>query len=332
MRQVATLAGVGLKTVSRVINREPNVSAPTIRKVMEAAQSLNYQVDLRAGSLRRGDHKTHTLGLLVSDVSNPFSGAVQRAVEEMARAQNIAVFASSLDDDPQREREIVATFMRRRVDGLILTTVTEDQSYLTIEQEHGTPLVFVDRVPVGINADVVVSDNAAGSARAIHHLVYYGHRKIAFFSDRLDIQTARERMRGFREAMAAARISVEQRLVHSGLSSIEYIRPILSDLMSGNNPPTAIFSSQNLVTLSTIHVLREMGLQHSVAVVGFDDIILADLLEPGLTVIAQNARAIGTIAIERVLARLAGDDSPARTYVVPTELIVRGSGEMPPKM
>jgi LacI family transcriptional regulator len=177
MRHVAALAGVGVKTVSRVINGEPNVSAATIAKVTAAARTLDYQPDLHAGNLRRADGRTRTLGLLVGSVDNPFAGAVHRAVEDAALQHGVAVFASSLDDDPEREQEAVAAFLRRRVDGLILTTVSESQAYLAPELRRGTPVVFVDREPAGITSDAVVSDNAEGAALATRHLLERGHRR-----------------------------------------------------------------------------------------------------------------------------------------------------------
>jgi DNA-binding LacI/PurR family transcriptional regulator len=314
MRHVAALAGVGLKTVSRVINDEPNVSDTTIARVMDAAQRLNYQPNLHAGSLKRSDRKTHTLGLLVGSVANPFAGALHRAVEDAARERNTAVFAASLDDDPLRERGIVEAFLRRRVDGLILTTITKSQGYLIPEQEHGTPLVFVDREPIGLDADAIVSDNADGAALAVRHLMEH----------------AAERKRGFLEEVArsgagATEVSVVEDL-HDGEAAYRAVR----QLIDSPRPPTAIFTSQNLVTIGAIRALRDAGASNTTALVGFDDFVLADLLEPGVTVIAQNPQRIGALAAERIFARLDGDTTQERTYTVPTELIIRGSGEIRP--
>ena len=331
MRHVAALAGVGVKTVSRVINGEPNVSAATIAKVNAAARTLDYQPDLHAGNLRRADGRTRTLGLLVGSVDNPFAGAVHRAVEDAALARGVAVFASSLDDDPDREQEAVSAFLRRRVDGLILTTVTESQAYLAPELRRGTPVVFVDREPAGITSDSVVSDNADGAALATRHLLERGHRRVAYLGDRPLIQTARERRRGFLEELGRAGVATRDVPVVEGLHDAESARAATFALFEGPNPPTAIFSSQNLVSLGVIHALRELGRHHEIALVSFDDLPLADLLDPGITVVAQDPQQIGRIAAERVFARLDGDDSPAARTVVPTRLIERGSGELPPR-
>ncbi|MBM7503540.1 LacI family DNA-binding transcriptional regulator [Agromyces aurantiacus] len=331
MRHVAALAGVGIKTVSRVINGEPNVSAATTAKVLAAARTLDYEPDLQAGNLRRADGRSRTLGLLVSSVDNPFAGSMHRAIEDAALERGVAVFASSLDDDPDREQQAVSTFLRRRVDGLILTTVSESQAYLAPELRRGTPVVFVDREPAGITSDSVVSDNAAGASAATRHLLERGHRRIAYLGDRPNIRTAQERRRGFFDELGAAGVPTRGIPVIEGLHDAESARHATLDLFRGDELPTAVFSSQNLVTIGVIRALRELGRHRDTALVGFDDVPLGDLLDPGITVIAQAPQDIGRIAAERIFARLDGDTSPATRTVVPTRLIERGSGEITPR-
>lgn len=331
IRQVAALAGVGIKTVSRVINGEPNVSEATTARVLDAVRTLRYEPDIHAGNLRRSDRKTHTIGLLVGNVANPFSGLLHRAIEDAAAARGTAVIASSLDDDPQRERGAVGALLRRRVDGLILTTIDKSQSYLGAEQERGTALVFVDREPNGISADSIVSDNAPGASTATAHLIAHGHRRIAFLGDRREIRTARERKRGFLEELGRAGIPAEDAYMFDDLNDETVAREAVFRMLAGPQPPTALFSSQNLLTIGAIRALRERGLHHDVALVGFDDIALADLLEPGVTVIAQDPTRIGELAAQRLFARLDGDRAPEQVYTVPTRLIVRGSGEIAPR-
>ena len=331
MRQVAALAGVGIKTVSRVINDEAGVSTATYDKVTSAVNALGYQHDIYAGSLRRTDRRTLTLGLIVGNVANPFSGAVNRAVEDRAARRGIAVLAVSLDDDARREQELVSALLRRRVDALILTTATANQSYLLPEIAHGTPFVFVDREPVGVEADIVVSDNAIGAANATRHLLAAGHRRIAFLGDRHDIQTASERRRGFFDALGEVGVPRDVVVAIDDIDDELKARAAVTALLDLADPPTAIFSSQNLITVGAIRALHGRGVQHSTALVGFDDLLLADMVEPAITVIAQDPTAIGTIAADLALARLDGDRSPFATHVVPTRLIVRGSGEIPPR-
>lgn len=324
MRDVAALAGVGIKTVSRVINNEPNVTPETIARVRAAAERLEYRPDIYAGNLRRTDRKTRTLGLVVGSVANPFSGAVTRGVEDAAAARGTAVFTSSLDDDASREQTIVSEMLHRRVDGLILTTVRKNQSHLVPEQRRGTVLVFVDRIPTGIDADVVVTNNAEAAATATKHLQSHGHRDIAYLGDRAELWTAQERRRGFLSVADSGPVIED---LHDEASA----REAALELLRSDHPPTAFFSSQNLVTIGVIRALRDVGLQREIAVVGFDDIPLGDMLEPGITVVAQDPYAIGALAAERVFARLDGDRADSETFVVPSTLVVRGSGEIRPR-
>ena len=202
IRDVAALAGVGIKTVSRVINDEANVSPQMRERVERAVMALNYQPHLGAGTLRRGDRKTLTLGLLLDSVDNPFSAAINRAVEGVA-SYAIPRCSPPASTTIPTGRELGDAFTRRRVDGLILTTISADHGFLQAEREQGTPIVFVDRPPVGLFADAVVSNNYEAAYQATQHLLAHGHPRIAHLGDELTISTAGERRRGFTDAMAA---------------------------------------------------------------------------------------------------------------------------------
>ena len=331
IRDVAALAGVGIKTVSRVINNEANVSPQMQERVQRAIRALNFKPHQGAGALRRGDRKTLTLGLLIDAVDNPFSASINRAVESVASTRHTAVFAASFNDDADRERELVDAFTRRRVDGLILTTITADHGYLQSEREQGVPIVFVDRPPIGLAVDAVLSNNYEAAHQATRHLIASGHRQIAHLGDELAISTARERRRGFTDAMLGAGLTDHADSHTDNLRSADEAYAAVQGLMRQPNPPTALFTSQNMITIGAIRALHHLGLQHQVALIGFDDLTLADTLSPGVTVMAQDPTRMGTIAAERLFARLDGDRSPAETVVVPARLIVRGSGEIPPR-
>jgi LacI family transcriptional regulator len=191
-------------------------------------------------------------------------------------------------------------------------------------------VVFIDREPVGVEADAVVTDNAAGSARAAAHLISRGHTRLAYLGDRTDIQTARERRRGFMEEIGRHGIPTSTVPVRENLHDEESARLAVLELLTAGEPPTAIFSSQNLITFGAMRALRELGLSKRVALIGFDDFTLADMMDPGVTVIAQHPERIGKLAAERLLARIDGDQQPPHTYVVPSELVQRGSGELRP--
>ncbi|MFS0700316.1 LacI family DNA-binding transcriptional regulator [Cellulomonas sp. 179-A 4D5 NHS] len=330
MRDVAALAGVGIKTVSRWANGETGVSPATATRVARAASALRFQPDLVAGNLRRTGGRSMSLGLILASVDNPFCAAIHRAVEDVAGSRGVAVFSASTDEDPRRERALVAAFTSRRVDGLILTATASDHRHLHAAIETGTPVVLVDRAPGGLGADVVVVDNVEGAAAATGHLVRHGHRRVAHLGDLSVIVTARERHAGHLRALHAAGVPLDDRLVVPGLRGVEAAHAATRALLTSPEPPTALFTSQNLVTIGAIRALRELGAQHTVALVGFDDFALADLVDPGITVVAQNPADIGRAAAERVFARLADPDLPPERIALPTRLVERGSGEIPP--
>lgn len=330
MRDVAALAGVSLKTVSRVVNGEAGVSPELAERVRTASEQLDFRPNLGASNLRRTDGRTRTIGLLVNDVANPFSSALHRAVEDVARARGFALLAASLDEDADRERQLTAALAARRVDGLIVTPTSADHSYLHTERRAGTAVVFVDRIPAGIEADCVVVDNEDGAASATHHLLDHGHRAIAFLGDLAEIGTERQRHDGYVRALREAGVRIAPALVRHDLHSPEAAESAVAAMLDSDRPPTAIFAAQNLLTIGAIRALRARDLHHRIAVVGFDDFLLADLLQPAVTVVAQDPAAIGALAAELLFSRLDGDARPAATHVLPTRLVARGSGEIRP--
>jgi LacI family transcriptional regulator len=327
MREVAAVAGVSLSTVSRVVNGV-EVAPDLARRVREAVALLGYRRDLTASTLRRADRLSATIGLLIEDVANPFFSALQRSVEDVAVTRNVLTFAGSSDEDPARERQLVEELLARGVDGLIVAPTGADQSYLARDRQAGVALVFVDRPPNFLDADVVVADNAGGAAAAVTHLIAHGHRRIAFLGDRPEIHTAVERLRGYRAALAEHGIAPDPALIRQGLVAPEQGRAATRALLAAPDPPTALFTSQNLITIGAVGVLHALGRQHAVALVGFDDIALAEVVDPPLTVVAQDAAGLGRVAAERLFARLDGDTGPSQRLELPTTLIQRGSGEV----
>ena len=330
MREVAAVAGVSLATVSRALSGDPKVNPELAERVREAVAMLGYRRDVMATTLRRADRLSASIGLVFDDVANPFHATLHRGIEDVARARGVLAFAGSSDEDAARERELLHAFLARRVDGLVIVPAGTDHSYLLRDREAGVALVFVDRPPGFIDGDVVLSDHAGGARAATAHLLDAGHRRIGFLGDRQRIHSAAERLRGYREVLAERGVPFEPGLVHVELENSAMAREATHELLDSENPPTAVFAAQNLITIGAVEALRARGRQHSVALVGFDDITFADAVDPGLTVVAQDPWAIGRAAAELLFARLDGDDGPSRRIVLPTTLIARGSGELPP--
>ncbi len=330
MREVAAVAGVSLSTVSRVVNGGDGVRADLAVRVRDAVELLGYRHNLTASALRRADGSSASIGLIVEDVSNPFFGAVHRGVEDVARARGMLTLVGSSDEEPERERELAEAFGGRGIDGLVLATAVDDSSYLMRERAAGVALVFVDRPPRFLDADTVVTDNAGGARLAVEHLLEAGHRRIGFLGDRPDVHTAAERLRGYRETLARHGVEEELDLIrHPQFRGVDAYETTC-ELLRGNDPPTALFTGQNLITIGAVRALHSLGLHTKVALVGFDDIVLADAVSPGLTVVAQDPGGLGRAAAELLFERLDGFDGPSRRIELPTRLIARGSGELPP--
>ena len=327
MQHVATLAGVSLKTVSRVVNGEAGVSEPLVERVQEAVARLGYRHNLAASNLRRG-RRTASIGMLVQDLSNDYCGQLLGAVEAVARDRGVVVMSASLDEEADRERDLVARLVSRRIDGLILMPATDDQRYLLPEMMAGLSVVVVDRTPRGVALDSVSVDNHQGAADAVRHLAGFGHRRIAFLGDDSHISTAVDRRAGYRSAIEGLGLDPDPQLDRLGIRNDADAEVATRALFAMPDPPTAIFAGRNTITVGVIRALRALGLTRQVAVVGFDDFFTADLLEPGVTCVQQAVHDQGVTAIDLLLSRLDGEKGPPRAVVLPTTLVVRGSGEI----
>lgn len=323
MREVASAAGVSLKTVSRVVNGEPGVRDVVRRKVESAAADLGYRHHRGASDLRRGGQRTRAIGVLVQDIANDYSARLLRSLEDATRDRGFVLLAASLDEDAVRERQLVAEMIARRVDGLVLMAASERQDYLTADVAAGLPVVCVDRVPRGLDVDCVTIDNTGGTRAGVEHLLRRGHRRIAFLGDLPTIPTARERHEGWRLALEAAGVAPDPALVRDGIRTGAGAGRALAELLRLPDPPTAVFAARNVLTVGCLHALRGDLPGPAPEVAGFDDVELLDLLEPRTTVVRQDVEAVGRAAAELLEHRLAVHDGPVRHVVVPAELVVR---------
>lgn len=325
MKDVATLACVGLATVSRVVGGDSRVSRAKTRAVQKAILELGYRRNDSARTLRTG--ATASIGLLIENIVDPFFSQLNQAVEDVVLERDWLLLAASSNRDPVRMKKMVLAFCARRVDGIIVTpSDTDDTAWLQAEMDAGVAMVFVDRPPHGINADLVVADNAGGAHDGVKHLISYGHQRIACFTDRVELYTASERMAGYRKALEDAGLDFDPALVYSATPTEAAFEGPLQAMLAGPNPPTAVFTGNNLSTVTVLRILARDGKR--LAMVGFDDFELADVLTPGLSVIAQDPVAMGRAAAGLLFDRMAGDASAAKTVTLHTALHARGSGEI----
>src|SRR3954470_6476565 len=322
MRDVAYTAGVSLKTVSRVINEEAGVAPGTAARVAEAIDALGFARNDLARTLRQGGSSA-TLGLVIEDMANPFYATVAQAVEASARDRGFLLITASAREDAGRERELAGALLRRRVDALLIVPAGPDHRYLSTART-----VFLDRPPGGIDADTVLLDNLGGARRAVEHLISQGHTRIGCIADAAELYTARERLAGYREALQAAGLEEDPSLVATGNRDVAAARAAVEQPLGlpDKRRPTAIFTANNRNTVGALHALA--GRPRALALVGFDDFELADLL--GTSVVRADPWRLGEQATRLAFARLDGDDRPPLQIVVPTELVPRGSGEVAP--
>jgi LacI family transcriptional regulator len=320
MADVAEHAGVSLKTVSRVVNGEPRVAIATAAAVAAAVRELGFRSNHAAASLARG-RGVASVGLLIGRIDDPFYARLASGVEQVARARRHTVLVSSSEDDPALEQDIALGLAGRQVDGLIVVASSADQTYLEPDIAAGLPVVFVDRPPHGLDADCVLSDNAAGARDGTAHLLARGHRRIAFVGNDISVYTSAERLAGFHAAHRDAGVPVEESLLVLGPRTTAEAEAATTALLARPDPPGAIFAQNNLMTMGAWRALHTH--RHAAELVGFDDFALADVLEPPVDVVAQDPVELGRRAATLLFERLADPDRPTERIVLPTRLVTR---------
>jgi LacI family transcriptional regulator len=325
MVDVASLAGVSLKTVSRVVNQEPGVRPETAARVRGAVEALGYRANDIARNLRRG-RPSASIGLVIEDVRNPFYSAIARAVEQVAQRHGYVVIIANSDEDPAAERTAAGNLLERRVAGLLMVPAGRDHAYLEEEVRLGTPVVFMDRPADSIQADEILLDNGGGARQATEHLLARGHRRIGVVGDPPSIPTIAERVAGYHGTLDRAGVAVDESLIRVGAHDVRDAEAATLELLALPDPPTALFATNNRACIGALHALRATNAP--AALVGFDDFELADLLK--VTVVRHDPHEMGRRAAELLFARLSGDERPPQRIVLSTELVVRGSGERGP--
>lgn len=320
---VADLAGVSPTTVSRYLNGDRVRTSESIRA---AIRELGFAPSRAARSLKLG--LTHSVGVVVPDVTNPFFAAVVKGAESISRQGAYNIFLCNTEESSEREESVLRDLVGR-VDGIILAPATEPGSISPTLRNAGVPIVFLDReVRDSDGFDSVLVDNEGGMRAAAEHLLALGHTRIALISGPLDTTPGRGRHDGFVTTLADAGIDIDPSLVQMGDFRQEGGYQAALRLLALERPPTAIVSANNLMTVGALRALHAMRTRvpDDVSVVGFDDLDLAELLAPPLTVVDRPTDEQGALAMRLLLNRLeAGDVTLARRIVLDTQLLVRGS-------
>lgn len=325
---VAERAGVSLKTASRAVNGEPHVAEATRQKVARAADELGFQLNSMASLLKRGI-RSNFIGLVTGDLANPFYSSLAKGVERELRSQGLQLVVSSTDESAARERALIDEMVARQVRALIVVSTLGATDALVSAQDRGIPVVFVDRPATDLAADSVVLDSRAGARDAVLHLLAHGHRRVGFVGDFSRLPTHRQRLDGYLEAMATVGASGDEAriLVREDLHDAAGARGAVLDLLASDEPPTALFTSNNRVTIGALTAFRDRP-GPAPALVGFDDFDLADVL--GVTVVAHDPVDMGARAAGLALDALGTRAPRGASVVLPVTLIARGSGEVKP--
>ena len=315
-------------TVSRVIRNAEPVSDRTRARVEQAIAEVGYVPNVLARSLRA--QRTLTIGLLLSDMTNPFFTTVAHGVETAASAAGLALLLANTRESEAEEQRLIQTLLERRVDGICFVPAGDGRATIRAALEHETPIVAIDRRPKSRAADSVRSDSIGGARQLGALLTSLGHRVTAILAGPIGVSTADDRVKGFRESIAACPGARPPR-VFRGQLTVERGMDLARAAMDLQPRPTALFAANNFLAIGALHALDQLGIRvpDDVAVVGFDDLPPVMVVFPFLTVAAQPAFEMGQRSVELLLDRIAGRGGRARELVLPTQLVIRRSSGSP---
>ncbi|GAA1176622.1 LacI family DNA-binding transcriptional regulator [Nesterenkonia xinjiangensis] len=313
LQDVASTAGVSLKTASRVVNGERYVAETTAERVRAAVRQLGFRPHQAARSLARG-RRLPMAGLLVTTLENPHVVALAHGVERVLRAAGHSLIIASTDEDAQQERQLLEDFQDRGVDSLVIVPSGEDHRHL-FAAAGSMSMVLAHRIIAGLDADSVAPDDWGATRAAVKGLLREGHERIAFIGDLDYIYNIRQRIAGFRQAHREFGAATQEDLLRFGVRTTEESRSVVSGMLDSPNPPTAIFGSNNLLTLGVLEELHERG--REVAVVGFDDLPEARYFDVPVKVLAYDKSGVGRTAAQLLLERAAAEDPAPRHVTMP---------------
>ncbi len=326
IKDVATHAGVSVATVSAVINGNKYVSPDLTQRVHESITALGYERNSLAQGLKK--HTSQTIGLIISDITNPFFTGVVRGVEDVANARGYSLILGNTDEDLTKEMSYMRLLESKRADGLIVVFTLGNHEYLRSWAAHRLPLVSIDRLPDDVSIDAVLIDNVGGARQAVEHLITLGHERIGIVTGLSGITTTEERLTGYKQALEAHGIPLDPALIAEGNSRIDGgERGVLQLLTQEAARPTALFITSGLMVIGALQAIDRVGLRcpQDIALVGFDDFAWAAVMHPRLTTVRQPTYEIGQKAAQLLFERLEKRDGPAQVVRLQPQLIIRES-------
>lgn len=325
IRDVAKAARVSPATVSRVLNTSEKVSSDLRERVLVAVQNLGYHPNSQARSLRT--RATTVLGVIISDITNPFFTTMVRGVEDAASKAGFSVVLANADEDLDKERRYLEVAAAEHMAGVLLSPASATETRVDVLTERGIPVVTIDRQLKRPDVDQVTVNNHKAAKEATLHFVEQGCRRIGFIAGRLDTTTGAGRLEGHKAGLKEADLPLDPELVVSGDFRIDGGREAAQKLLALPDRPDGLFASNNLMTIGAIDALDQAGVRFpdDIALVGFDDMMPSLVLRSTITTIAQPTYEIGQRATELLLRRVLGETFPTRQIVLPATLKIRDS-------
>ncbi len=329
LKDVAKRAGVSATTVSLVLNQGSNsrISETTRNKILYITKELGYQTNKTPPGTPIA--VPPTIGLVFTDVTNPFFTAMAAAIEDVASRYGYNIILCNTQRNLKKEREYLEVLSRRRVDGLLIAPVDDQESDITDFVKRNTPVVFIDRCLEGEeHTNAVLLDNLGGAYLATKHLLDLGHRRIGLINGRRTVLTGKDRLKGYKKALQEYHIPVQEELICDGFFTVEGGQEATQTLLNLSPPPSALLSCGGVMSIGALLEMRQRGitLPRDLSFVSFDDEKWCILIEPPLTVIAQPVNELGTEAAQLVIQLIQGWGTETSQHIIlKPQLIVRNS-------
>jgi DNA-binding LacI/PurR family transcriptional regulator len=327
IKKIAKIAGVSVATVSRVLNESDKVKRDTYDHVLKIAKNLNYQRDNVARRMKVKATESLIFGLVISDINNSFFADIARGVEEFAYANKHVMFICNTNESPEKEIFFLNSMISEKVSGVIIAPTAGNYKLFDKLVSDKLPLVMIDRLKESLNIDSVSINNERGAFLAVQRLIQNGHTRIGIINGIKGLSNTEARFEGYKRAFREAGLAVTQDLVTYGDFIETGGQEAMKTLLALKNPPTAVFSANNLMTLGCIKEIHNQNLSipDQMALIGFDDPIWAEAMNPPLTTVRQPGYELGVSAAELLYKRLKNKDSNVMNVVLNPELIIRES-------
>lgn len=318
MADVARLSGVSSSTVSHVLNETRHVDAATRTRVEDAVATLGYRRNTAARTLAGGS--SHTIGLAISGLTNPYFGPLLQAIERRVTESGYVLVLGDTHDDPVMEQRVIDSLLARSVDGLIIAPSSGfiEHSAQRIDATQ-TPTVLIDR-SMEWKSDQITPENRESTRALTEHLIGHGHRRIAAITGLPGLHSSTERLAGYRDAMEAAGLRIDDAIVVSGESNADVSQRVVTELLARPDPPTALLTLNNAMTIGALRAASraELSIPQDLALAAYDDFEWSDLFQPGLTAAAQDVARMGAEAVDLLYARIDGANGPSVRRIIDT--------------